>query len=268
MNFEDTFHGRPSTIKTYESLYRRHIKPLNFQLEWMNNNEDIILLMIYEWKNKKLSKNTKVSLVRILAQYIKFLGGPSINTHKFIKILGRSEQQKEVVVLSSGEAKCLMDVTKQIKPKFYPILLMALHAGLRRGEIFGLRQGDIDLENKKIKVSHSYDGPTKNGKSRVVPMSSEIFRMFSSSNLLNEAKDRRVFKRYDPNPHLKALCQEAGITIIRFHDLRHTFASLALTSGINPKQVSVWLGHSSVSTTIDLYWNLTNEQANLEFLPE
>jgi integrase len=268
MQFEDTLHGRPNTIKTYTSLYRNHIEPTDYEPDWTKWNDESTQIMLGTWDQRGLGRSTKITLIRLLAKYIKFRGGPEIQTAKFIKALERSEQQRETTTLTPAESSSLMKRAKTAKPEFYPVLLLALHAGLRRGEIFGLRCKDVDVLNGKIMVSHSYDGPTKSGRSRVVPMSAELADALTDTrNLLLRGPDEKVFEQFDPNPVLRGLCRKEGIEPIRFHDLRHTFASMALTSGVNPKQVSTWLGHSSVVTTLSIYWNLTTEKANLDFLP-
>lgn len=267
MNFESTFYGRPNTIKTYLSLFNKHIYLPGFY-DWAEWGDSHTAMMLDTWKSRNLSRSTKMTLMRILGRYVKFMGGPDLDTQKIIKSLERSEQQTEVTTLSDTEAKKLMETTKETDPKFYPVLLLALHAGLRRGEIFGLRCGDIDMLQGKIKISHSYNGPTKNGKSRTVPMSAELTKTLTAArNLMLRDPNTVIFERFDPNPTLRKVCSAAGVPRIRFHDLRHTFASLALVGGVNAKQVATWLGHSSVVTTLSIYWNLTNEEANLDFLP-
>ena len=225
-------------------------------------------MMIGFWEKKKLGRTTKMTLLRLLARYVKFMGGPKVETQKFIRTLERSEQQKEVVTLSGEQASRLMAETRRLEPRFYPVLLLALHGGLRRGEIFGLRCSDVDMLHGKIKVAHSYDGPTKNGKSRIVPMSDELAKALTGArDLMLREPDSKIFEQFDPNPVLRRLCAHSKVPVIKFHDLRHTFASLALTGGVNPKQVQTWLGHSSVVTTLSIYWNLTTEAADLGFLP-
>jgi integrase len=270
MTFEETFYGRPNTIKTYRSLFRNHIEfPADEQPDWETWTEESTRVMLGVWAEKKLSRNTKLTLVRLLARYVKFNGGPEIETKRYIRELERGEQQTEVTALSADQAATLMDITRRMEPKFYPVMLLAMHAGLRRGEIFGLRCEDVDMLSGKVKISHSYDGPTKNGKSRIVPMSPELAKALSATrNVLLRVPSEKVFEQFDPNPILRRLCAHARVPTLRFHDLRHTFASLALTGGVNAKQVSVWLGHSSVTTTLDIYWNLTTEEAALDFLPK
>lgn len=268
MQFTDTFVGRPNTKRTYESLYRKHLSFPGQTIDWINWSELSTLATLREWDDKGLSSATRITLTRLLGRLVRHHGGPDIGTASIIKSLTRGEQQREVTVLTRDEAGRLAEVTKTIAPLFYPVLLLALHAGLRRGEIFGLRCADVDLLSGRVKVSHSYSGPTKNGKSRLVPMGPELSKALTDArNLLLRGPETVVFERFDPNPILRRVCNRAGIKRIRFHDLRHTFASMALTAGVNPKQVADWLGHSSVVTTLSIYWNLAEERADLSFLP-
>jgi integrase len=146
---------------------------------------------------------------------------------------------------------------------FYPVLLLGLHAGLRRGEVYGLEGADIDYSKSRIRVSRSYDGPTKSGKSRHVPLSMEL------SQTLANMPAGRMFKVSDPNPRLRRLCKSAGLPRIHFHTLRHTYATLALEAGTSPRLVQNFLGHASLTTTLNVYWSVLDpEHADLSFLPK
>lgn len=270
MDFENTFYGRPNTVKTYRSLFRKWIKPQDgVTPDYAGWTDDSTRMMLGFWQGHALSRNTQLTLLRLLGRYVEFMGGPKIDTQRFARSLDRSEQQEEVRALSSSEAAKLMEVTKRLEPRFYPVLLLAMHAGLRRGEIFGLRCSDVDMLHGQIRVARSYDGPTKNGKTRIVPMSDELARtLITARNLLLRGPDDKVFEQFDPNPVLRRLLAHVGIEPMKFHDLRHTFATLALENKTSPKQVQKWLGHSSVVTTLGIYWNLTGEEASLDFLPE
>ena len=269
MNFEDTFIGRPNTKQTYKSLLNKHIKTLIKETHCKSFNKDHMITCLRQWEINGLSVSTRQTLLRLTKNYVKFYGGPDIKIKHLLQNLERSEQQKEITVLSKTEAELLMRTCHRLEPKFYPILLLALHAGLRRGEIFGLLCGDIDLFKNKIRVAHSYTGPTKNGKTRYVPMSDELSKeMLKARNLLMRPVNTKIFEIMNPNPILRRLCAHAGLQMIRFHDLRHTFASLALEKGISPKQVANWLGHSNVNTTLSLYWHLNKDETDINsFLP-
>jgi integrase len=260
MNFEDTFIGRPNTVRAYKSLFKTHIAPLG--------DTATVEEALAAWKVKGLSVRTRQILLRLLKNYTKHIGGPTLEIKRLHSLLSRETQQEELTVLNPDQAKELVETCKRLEPKFLPILLLGLHGGLRRGEIFGLRCGDIDMFKGKIRVAHSYDGPTKNGKTRYVPMSKDLLdAMTVARNLLMRHPEERVFEILDPNPVLRRLCYAIKVEPMRFHDCRHTFATMALEGGISPKQVANWLGHSSVVTTLGIYWNLSKDEADLSFLP-
>lgn len=268
MTFEETFFGRPNTIRVYTSLFRTHIRDSVNKADFMNWNDNMTLFMLGEWQGKQLSRRTQITLLRLLSRYLKFRGAPTFEPRRFIKSLERGEQQQEIKALTAEEARRMMDSAASLTPDFYPILLLGMHAGLRAGEVFGLRCGDIDMLKGRIRIAHSYDGPTKSGKTRFVPISTELSKaIFGARNLFFRGVDEVIFERFDPNPTVRRLCASAKTKEITFHGLRHTFASLALEGGVSPKQVQLWLGHADLNTTLSVYWNLIKEKATLDFLP-
>jgi integrase len=145
---------------------------------------------------------------------------------------------------------------------------------MRRGEVFGLHYEDVEMMKNRILVQRSNSGPTKSGKSRYVPISSALEKVLVAQTFgISYNKERRkkrtgclIPSTFDPNPLLKRYCREAEIKVITFHALRHTFATLALDAGRSPLLVSKVLGHSSVSTTLDIYWNTSSETLDMGFL--
>jgi integrase len=133
----------------------------------------------------------------------------------------------------------------------------------------------VDMLRNQLLVSRSYDGPTKSGKSRVIPISSALEKVLLAKtfgkgyNRLGSKRSGNIVpSNFDPNPPLKRACREAGIRNITFHSLRLTFATLALEAGRSPVLVSKVLGHARTSTTIDLYWASSGEKLDLGFLDE
>lgn len=265
MNFEETFYGRPSTIKAYTSLFRNHIKPHIFKPS-MKYDDRTILALLRIWEKAKLSPITKVTLLRLVARHAKFIGEPEPDIIRYVRNINRSKQEPELLAFSKDEALKLMMTCKRLEPRFYPILLLGLHAGLRRGEVFGLVSGDLDFIKGVVKVSKSYDGPTKNGKTRYVPLGTELMKALI--NFSSTGVNDKLFKIEDPNPRLRRICAHARIPELNFHSLRHTYATLALEAGTSPKKVQMWLGHSSLVTTLGTYWNVTSDDTvDLGFLP-
>lgn len=167
---------------------------------------------------------------------------------------------------------------------------IAAYYGLRRSEVLGLRWSAIDMEHKTISISHKVIEAEVVGK--FVPMGEDVLKTKSSFRtlplipavgiILLEEKEkqemyRRLFKKsycrdyldyicvdqcgklLRPNyvtEHFSWLIEKYGLRKVRFHDLRHTCASLLLSNGISMKQIQIWLGHSTFSTTADIYAHL------------
>ncbi|PWL99377.1 MAG: site-specific integrase [Clostridiales bacterium] len=183
--------------------------------------------------------------------------------------------KKEMQVLTDEQLDTFMkliDSEEHWRDFFYT----ELTTGLRRGEICGLKWTDFDEVEGKLNINRSIDlrngviveGETKTGQGK-----RSFYLPVSTANVLRErkknAKGEWIFT--DPlNPELpvappaayrkmKALLQKAGLPNIRFHDLRHTFATHALTSGVDAKTLSGILGHTNASFTLDTYTHVTTD---------
>lgn len=167
---------------------------------------------------------------------------------------------------------------------------IAAYYGLRRSEVLGLRWDAIDFDKKTISISHKVIEANVNGK--YVPVGEDVLKTKSSFRTLplipaveelllaekeRQVKNRRLFKRAYCRDYLDYICvdesgkilrpnyvtehfgwviRKYGLRKIRFHDLRHTCASLLLSNGVPMKQIHIWLGHSTFSTTADIYAHL------------
>jgi len=163
------------------------------------------------------------------------------------------------------------------------LFVVALTTGLRQGELRALRWKDIDLDRARLSVRGSLMGTSrasmkvgtpKNGKDRAVDLGP------TAVQALHEHRGRQLEERrivplrgdhglgfcnewgdYLPTNTivlaLHRVLSKAGLPRIRFHDLRHSAATLMLIQGVNPKMVSEMLGHSSVGITLDLYSHVT-----------
>ncbi len=169
--------------------------------------------------------------------------------------------------------------------RLFALWLVALHTGMRRGELAGLRWRDVDLTSGKVSivVQRTTDGfrvvtvEPKAGSRRVVQLAGDVTAEVRSH------RDRQVVERealgirpagpddvvfadqhgepYHPQ-QLRVLfgraSERAGLPAIRLHDLRHTMATTALTAGIHPKVVQERLGHTTVAMTLDTYSHVTD----------
>ena len=154
----------------------------------------------------------------------------------------------------------------------YELYYLDLATGLRRGELLGLKWEDVDLDRGVIHVCrqvYRIDGVVKE-----VPLKTKhSYRNISISRdaveLPREMEKRGVSEYVFPSPSggpispdsvghmLHRVLKRAGLPTVRFHDLRHTFATLALQNGVDVKTVSGMLGHFSAGFTLDTYAHVT-----------
>ena len=171
-----------------------------------------------------------------------------------------------------------------------PAIRIAAYYGLRRSEVLGLKWDAINFKDKTISIRHKVVELTEGGKS--ILHGEDVLKTKSSvrtlpllpviEDLLRREKQRQETYRglfrgayckdyldyvcvdqmgrlLRPNyvtEHFAWIIQKYGLRKIHFHDLRHTAASLLLANGVPMKQIQIWLGHSTFSTTADIYAHL------------
>jgi len=156
-------------------------------------------------------------------------------------------------------------------PRRRVVILTAVLTGLREGELLGLPWGDIDWQNRQIYVRQQYTA----GRFSELKTKASRRRVDLPGELAQELRRWRlqcppgahdlVFPTGAGNPesHSNLLnrgfypaLRRAGLRKIRFHDLRHTYASLLIANGEHPKRIQALMGHSSINVTMDVYGHL------------
>jgi len=146
----------------------------------------------------------------------------------------------------------------------------AMYAGLRRGEIMALRWTDIDLKAGTIDVARSWDlgegcpADTKSRNRRRVPiiatlrehLAAERLRQLPGVELCFGLAPNRPFRVDRLQQRADDAWKAAKLERLTLHDCRHTFASFAIAAGVNAKALSTYMGHSSVSITLDRYGHM------------
>ena len=185
-----------------------------------------------------------------------------------------SHAQKRV--LTDKELDTFLDAVREDKI-WGDFFYVELTTGLRRGEICALRWEDFDTKQETLHVRrtlHKEKGkPLTTGDTKTYAGTRKIVLPPSTAQLLRERKKTAPTEWIFPNPfdpehpiapgtaynRLKVLLKEAGLPDIRFHDLRHTFATHALSSGVDAKTLAGILGHTKASFTLDTYTHTTGD---------
>ena len=179
-------------------------------------------------------------------------------------------ERKEMQTIPLEQLEAFLKEAKETG--VYEMYYIALSTGLRRGELLGLKWQDIDWKNGVIKVRRQIarvdgeivEAPLKTKNSyRAVTISQQAIEVLKMQK--RNTNDEYVFPSPNGGPispdsvnnMLKRVLERAGIPKIRFHDLRHTFATIALQSGVDIKTVSSMLGHFSAGFTLDTYAHVT-----------
>jgi integrase len=189
--------------------------------------------------------------------------------------------REEMHPLTPEQAKLLLQVAHETGDRLEALYVLAIHTGLRQGELLGLKWDDVDLEDGSLQVRRTLT-ITKNGPVFTFPKTASSRRSVKLNSKATEAlrshlerqlgeidkigslwcENGLIFASETGEPlnrhnltrrSFKPLLKRAELPEIRFHDLRHTCATLLLTRNVNPKIVSEMLGHSSIAITLDTY---------------
>jgi len=275
---------KPSTFSNYHGHLIRHILP---QLGAMNLAE-ISFLEIQDFVTYLgkvgLSPSTATTVFRVLSACLKSARRfKEIEFNPCEDVVLPTVTLPKIDVLSPDEQKQLEHVSQKLEADTHTAVMLSLYAGLRIGEICALKWEDIDFDNNIININHTIqrialldnfdrignktmivtDKPKSAKSARQVPMPDVI------SELLNEIKASDGYVLGENGEYLdirtlqyrfKSVLKRAGIRDIKFHVLRHTFATRCVKCGIDVKIISEILGHTTVQLTLDRYVHPLMEQ--------
>ncbi len=182
-----------------------------------------------------------------------------LEDHPVRKVRRMKEPRGRVRFLSEEEREALLEACRASHDKrLYPLALMAVSTGARRGELLALRWGDIDLVRGYVVVQDS-----KNGERRSLPLAGAAKETLGEMARLRRIDTDLVFANetgkapFPRKPWMRAL-ESAGIEDFLFHDLRHTAASYLAMSGATLTEIATILGHKTLAM-VKRYSHLTEQ---------
>lgn len=266
------------TLDGYQSIIETHLIPALGQIQ-LRQLQPPAIQTYYGKACETLSPRTVHHQHRVLSQSLKYAVRQGYLGRNPAELVDPpSPHKKAMRTLTPAEVEVLFDMAKD--SYYYPVLYTAVSSGLRQAELLGLRWRDVDLDMTSISVSQVlykrrgvcvFKEPKTAHSRRRVAMTPKLALFLREYQVERDslyqqlgkelALDDLVFasvegKPIDPGVLSHAfgkMAKQAGLGGVRFHDLRHTFASLMLLRGAKPKIISEALGHSSVAFTMDVY---------------
>lgn len=275
---------RPSSYLTYGDYIKNHIKPYigDIPIEKLTSLE---LQKLY----KKLLTEGRVPRIESKNQP-KGLSPKTVRNINQIISSAMDMAKEQKLILDNPTSKCSLPKVehkemKTLQPEqltafmnearnsgVYELYYLDLATGMRRGELLGLKWNDIDLKHGIIRVCRQV--ARIDGQVQEIPLKTKnSYRNIAISQdtveMLKEMKEKSNSEYVFPSPSggpispdsvrhmLHRVLKRAGLPQLRFHDLRHTFATLALQNGVDIKTVSGMLGHFSAGFTLDTYAHVT-----------
>jgi len=269
------------TLDAIQSIAEHHLIPAlgHIQLKQLHPQE---IQAYYSKACVKLSARSVHYHHRILKQSLKYAVRQGYLGRNPCELVDPpAPRKKPMRTLTPSELEVLLEHASG--NQFYPVYYTAVSTGLRQAELLGLRWRDIDLDMMSISVSQvlykrrgicEFKEPKTAHSRRRVAMTPKLalfLKKYKEERQLlyldlekQVTLDDLVFASVDGKPidpgvlshNFGRIVKRAGLEHVRFHDLRHTFASLMLMRGAKPKVISEALGHASVAFTMDVYCSI------------
>lgn len=280
---------RPRTVEQYKSIGRLHINPALGRIRLIDLNPEHIQ-RLYQSKIKAGVGHRTVEMIHVTLHR-------ALDHAVKLGLIGRNPTDATTPVRPEAKETMIYDESQVNQflitvegDRLEPIYHLAIATGMRQSELLGLLWSDLDWQRRTITVQRQlkrggkkgdYFTPpkTRSGRRSILLGSKTIEKLrehynqqlferrkmgdrWQENNLIFPSSVGTPLDQYNLYHHFKSTIQRAGLPDIRFHDLRHTAASLMLNHGIPVIIVSRRLGHSKVSITLDIYGHLIQEMQN------
>jgi integrase len=257
---------KPSAIRAYEAALTNHIVPTfgSKRLAALRYDD------VQGFANALLAKGKDPSTVRNALMPLRVLFRRAkrevpVNPTSGLELPALRGKRDRIA--SPGEAAQLIAALPETEQALWAVFF---YAGLRGGEVLALRFEDVDLKDGVITVRRSWDvkegetTPKSKAGERTVPIPAVLREYIAAHTLRTGWSDGLVFGRSPTRPFnyrtsvllAARVWKQEGLTTITPHEARHTFASLMIAAGVNAKSLSTYMGHSSITLTLDRYGHL------------
>jgi len=279
---------RPRTAAGYRQLIRDHLRPAigNVPLGKLRPEQvqRMYASMLERGSSPKTISNAAGVLHAALQQAIRWRL-VSANVASLVRAPRR--QRPDFHVVNSDQVHQLLATAEAASDPLTPMWALALGTGMRQGEILGLRWPDVDLDRGLLAVQHSLvhlrgtfvlAEPKTTSSRRLIHLSAPLVgrlvghRMAETQAALREGRSYElagfVFRRIDGRPLSASIVikawhhalDRAGLPRMRFHDARHSVATILMERTRNARTVADVLGHANISTTLSMYAHTTASQ--------
>jgi integrase len=275
-NIKDTVRQR--TWERYEQLVRVHIKPSLGSVKL----KDLTRADLKNLYGEKLDSGLSARTVQYIHTTVhKALKDATIdelipkNVAAHIRL--PKPRKKEIHSLSPDQARAFLSVARD--DRYEALYILAIHCGLRQGELLGLKWQDLDLDAGTLQVRRTMsetrtgrvEEQPKNGKGRRIELTKTVAEALRTHQERQQEEiegadsyqdQGLIFASSAGTPtnsknlywrSFKPILKRAGVPDIKFHELRHTCATIRVMRGQHPKKVQELLGHASIVQTMDTY---------------
>lgn len=274
---------RPRTWERYEQLVRVHLRPALGKVPLRRLQPQQLHALYQQLLARGLRPATVHQLHAVIHRGLAQAARWNLVARNVAELVDAPRVHRtEMEVLSADESRRLLAAAEGTR--WEALLTLALTTGMRQGELLALRWRDVDPERQVLSVTATVQRSRRSGLLVAEPKTQRSRRQVAltagAANALRrhkalQAQERLVAKTWSeldlvfPNRvgrhqettrlilEFRALLEAAELRRIRFHDLRHTAATLMLGQGVHPKVASEMLGHATIGITLDLYSHVT-----------